>query len=57
MLKFEVLRPLLWDVIVFFGSVLPLLVTADVPSSPIVVTMMMAAIHSSEASVVTRATP
>jgi hypothetical protein len=37
-------------------SVLRLLVTANVPSSPVLVTLMMEAIHSSETSVVTRAT-
>jgi hypothetical protein len=39
---------------VFLRSVLPLLVTANVPSSPIVVTLMMEG--SSETSVLTRAT-
>jgi hypothetical protein len=38
------------------ASVLRLLVTANVPSSPILVTLMMEAIHSSETSVLTRAT-
>jgi hypothetical protein len=33
-----------------------LLVTANVPSSPILVTLMMEALHSSETSVLTRAT-
>jgi hypothetical protein len=33
-----------------------LLVTANVPSSPILVTLMLKAIHSSETSVLTRAT-
>jgi hypothetical protein len=43
--------------IVFFRSVLRLLVTADVvPSSPILVTLMMEAIGSSETSVLRRAT-
>jgi hypothetical protein len=37
-------------------SVILLLVTANVPSSPILVTLMMEAIHSSESSVFTRAT-
>jgi hypothetical protein len=41
----------------FLRSVLPLLVTANVvPSSPILVTMMMEALSSSETSVLTRAT-
>jgi hypothetical protein len=41
----------------FLRSVLRLLVTADaVPSSPLLVTLMMEAIHSSETSVLTRAT-
>jgi hypothetical protein len=41
----------------FLHSVLQLLVTANVvPSSTIVVTLMMEAIHSSETSVLTRAT-
>jgi hypothetical protein len=35
---------------------LELLVTADVPSSPIFVTMMMEVIHSSERLVLSRAT-
>jgi hypothetical protein len=43
--------------IVFLRSLLRLLVTANVvPSSPILVTLMMEAIHSSETSVLTRAT-
>jgi cobalamin synthase len=42
---------------VFFRSVLQLLVTASVvASSPFLVTLMMEAIHSSETSVLTRAT-
>jgi hypothetical protein len=40
----------------FHRSVLRLLVTANVPSSPILVTLMMVAILSSETSVLTRAT-
>jgi hypothetical protein len=41
----------------FLCNVLPLLVTANVfPSSPILVTMMMEALGSSETSVITRAT-
>jgi hypothetical protein len=43
-------------IIVFLRSVRRLLVTANVPSSPILVTLMMGALHSSEASVLTRAT-
>jgi hypothetical protein len=42
--------------IVFLRSVLRLLVTANVPSSPIFVPLMMEAIRSSETSVPTRAT-
>jgi hypothetical protein len=42
--------------IIFLHSVLWLLVTANVPSSSILVTLMMAAIRSSETSVLTRAT-
>jgi hypothetical protein len=43
--------------IVFLRSVLRLLVTAnDVPDSPILATLMMQAIRSSETSVLTRAT-
>jgi hypothetical protein len=43
--------------IVFLRSMLRLLVTANVvPSSPILVTLMMEAIRSSETSVLTRAT-
>jgi hypothetical protein len=41
---------------VFLCSVRRLLVTADVPSSPILVTLMMEALSSSETSVLTRAT-
>jgi hypothetical protein len=37
-------------------SVLPLLVTANIPSSPILVTLMMEPIHSSETLVLSRAT-
>jgi hypothetical protein len=39
----------------FLRSVLRLLVTANVPSSPIVATLMMKAINSSETSVLKRA--
>jgi hypothetical protein len=42
--------------IVFLRIVLRFLVTANVPSSPIFVIMMMEAIHSSPSSVLTRAT-
>jgi hypothetical protein len=43
--------------LVFLRSVLRLLVTASVvPSSPIVVTLMMEAVNSSETSVLTRTT-
>jgi hypothetical protein len=50
-----------WDItpcgIIFHRSVLRLLVTANVvSSSPILVTLMMEAIHSSETSFLTRAT-
>jgi hypothetical protein len=38
------------------SSVIRLLVTANVPSSPILLTLMMEAISSSETSVITRAT-
>jgi hypothetical protein len=41
---------------VVLRSVRRLLVTADVPSSPILVTQMMDALSSSETSVITRAT-
>jgi hypothetical protein len=41
---------------VFLGNVLRLLVTANIPSSPILVTLMMEAICSSKTSVITRAT-
>jgi hypothetical protein len=40
----------------FLRSVRRFLVTANVPSSPILVTLMMAALSSSETSVLTRAT-
>jgi hypothetical protein len=40
----------------FLRSVRRLLVTANVPSSPILVTLMMETLSSSETSVVTRAT-
>jgi hypothetical protein len=43
--------------VIFLRSVLQLLVTANVvPSSPILVTLMLEAIRSSETSVLTRAT-
>jgi hypothetical protein len=42
--------------LVFLRSWLRLLVTANVPSSPILVTLMMKAIHSSEATVFIRGT-
>jgi hypothetical protein len=42
--------------IVFLRSVRRLLVTANVPISPILVTLMMEAIHSPETSVLTRVT-
>jgi hypothetical protein len=42
--------------ITFFPSVHRLLVTANVPSSPILVSLMMEALSSSGTSVVTRAT-
>jgi hypothetical protein len=42
--------------LVFLGSVRQLLVTANVPSSPILVTLMMEALSSSETSVLTRST-
>jgi hypothetical protein len=41
---------------VFLCSVRQLLVTANVPNSPILVTLMMEALNSSETSVLTRAT-
>jgi hypothetical protein len=41
---------------VFLHSVRRLLVTAKVPSSPFIVTLMMGALRSSETSVLTRAT-
>jgi hypothetical protein len=44
-----------WD-FVFLRSVCRLLVAANVPSSPILVTLMMEALSSSETSVLTRAT-
>jgi hypothetical protein len=48
-----------WDVTprgsLFLCSVLRFLVTANVPSSPILVTLIMEAIRSSETSVLTRA--
>jgi hypothetical protein len=43
-------------VFVFLRSVRRLLVTANVPSSPILVTLKMKALSSSETSVLTRAT-
>jgi hypothetical protein len=42
--------------VVFLRSVLRLLVTANVPSSPTLVALMMEALGSSETSVFTRAT-
>jgi hypothetical protein len=43
-------------VLVYLRNVLQLLATANVASSRILVTLMMEAIHSSETSVLTRAT-
>jgi hypothetical protein len=43
-------------IIVFLRSVRRLLVTANVPSKPILVVLMMEALGSSETSVLTRAT-
>jgi hypothetical protein len=43
--------------IIFLHSVRRLLVTANVPSSPILVTLMMQTLCSSETSVLTRAAP
>jgi hypothetical protein len=40
----------------FLRSVHRLIVTANVPSSPILVTLMMEALNSSETSIITRAT-
>jgi hypothetical protein len=45
----------LCGVIVYLRSVLRLLVTANVPSLPILVTLMMEAINSSETSILSRA--
>jgi hypothetical protein len=42
--------------LVFFRSVRRLLVTANVPSSPILVTLMKEALSSSETSILARAT-
>jgi hypothetical protein len=44
-----------WDVMLC-GCVHRLLVTANVPSSPILVILMMETLHSSEMSALTRAT-
>jgi hypothetical protein len=57
-------RDVFWDVtpcdscnnIAFLCSMFRVLVTANVPSSPILVTLVTEAIRSSETSVVTRAT-
>jgi hypothetical protein len=46
----------LGSTLIFLRSVLRLLVTTEVPSSSIVATLIMEAIHSSETSVLTRAT-
>jgi hypothetical protein len=45
-----------WDGFVFLRSLRRLLVTAIVPSSPILFTLMKDALSSSETSVLTRAT-
>jgi putative lipase involved disintegration of autophagic bodies len=42
--------------LVFFHSVRRLLIMANVPNSPILVTLMMEALYSSETSVLTRTT-
>jgi hypothetical protein len=53
----ELVTTLAVEELVFLLSVLLLLVTANVvPSSPFLVTLMMEAMHSSETSVLTRAT-
>jgi hypothetical protein len=44
------------ELVVFFGSASRLPITANVPSSPILVILMMDALSSSETSVLTRAT-
>jgi hypothetical protein len=44
------------QIVVFLRSLIRLLVTANVPSSPILVTLMIEAIPSSETSVLTRST-
>jgi hypothetical protein len=54
-------RAVFWDItscgLVFLRSVRRLLVTANViPTSPIIVTLMMEALGSSDTSVLTRAT-
>jgi hypothetical protein len=49
-------RTLRRDYLVFLRSVRRLLVTANVPSSPILVTLMKEALSSSETSVLTRVT-
>jgi hypothetical protein len=42
--------------IIFLHSVRRLLITANVPSSPILISLMMEVLHSSETSVLIRAT-
>jgi hypothetical protein len=56
-MKKEVTRTVILQIPVFLRSVLQLLVTANVvPSSPILVTIMMEAMHSPQISVLTRTT-
>jgi hypothetical protein len=45
-----------YSITIVFRSMCQLLVTANVPSSPILVTLIMEMLHSSETSVITRAT-
>jgi hypothetical protein len=52
----ETLRPHHRGCIIFLRSLLLLLVIANGPSSPILVTLMMEALRSSEMSVLTRVT-
>jgi hypothetical protein len=54
-MRFEVSMPVS-NRMLFLGSVRRLLFTANVPSSPTLVTLMMEALHSSETSVLTRTT-
>jgi hypothetical protein len=56
LVRTDILEKCSASIIVFLHSMRWSLVTANVPSSPILVTLMMEALHSSDTSVVTTVT-